>query len=137
MPTLGCPDRTRLDPGQGSVIRPRTDVLTAVNAQAATIAQRPSVPTYIALLRFTEAGAKDIGHSVSRALAFDDVARKAGVKIVGQWWTLGRYDGVLVLSCDDGTLIGRLLAELNAGGSVRCETTPAYDSEEFTARIRR
>jgi uncharacterized protein with GYD domain len=50
---------------------------------------------------------------------------------------LGRYDGVLVLSCDDGTRIGRLLAELNAGGSVRCETTPAYDSEEFAALVRR
>ena len=118
-------------------MRPRTDVLTAVNARAATVAHPPPVPTYIALLRFTEAGAKDIGKSVSRALAFDDIATKAGVKIVGQWWTLGRYDGVLVLSCDDGTRIGRLLAELNAGGSVRCETTPAYDSEEFAALVRR
>jgi uncharacterized protein with GYD domain len=55
---------------------------------------------YISLLRFTEQGAKNIKKSTNRAHEFDKVAAKSGVKIEGQFWTLGAYEGVLILSAD-------------------------------------
>jgi len=48
---------------------------------------------YIAPLRFTEQGAKTIKESASRAHAFDSATEKAGVKIEGQYRTVGAYDG--------------------------------------------
>jgi hypothetical protein len=45
--------------------------------------------TYISLLRFTEQGAKNIKKSTHRAHDFDKTAENSGVKIVGQYWTLG------------------------------------------------
>ena len=86
---------------------------------------------YIALLKFTEQGAKNIKKSSGRAHAFDQVAAKAGVKVDGQYWTMGRYDGVLVLSASDETKILHLLTSLAALGYVRTETMQAFVDTEF------
>ena len=55
---------------------------------------------YISLIRFTEKGAEHIKDSTKRARAFDDAAEKAGIKIVGQYWTIGSYDGVLIVEAE-------------------------------------
>ncbi|HZM01424.1 MAG TPA: GYD domain-containing protein [Candidatus Saccharimonadales bacterium] len=86
---------------------------------------------YIALLKFTEQGAKNIKKSTTRAHAFDKLAEKAGVKIEGQYWTMGRYDGVLILNADDATKALHWLTELAALGSVRTETLQAFADNEF------
>ena len=89
--------------------------------------------TYISLIRFTEKGAQAIKQSTKRAHAFDQAAEKAGVRIDGQYWTLGSYDGVLILSADKAEKALRCLAELAAGGYVKTETLPAFTDKEFEA----
>ena len=86
---------------------------------------------YIALLKFTEQGAKNVKKSTNRAHNFDKLADKAGVKVEGQYWTLGRYDGVLVLNADSESKILHLLTELAALGNVRTETMQAFIDTEF------
>jgi uncharacterized protein with GYD domain len=86
---------------------------------------------YIALLKFTEQGAKNVKKSTSRAHNFDKLADKAGVKVEGQYWTLGHYDGVLVLNADSESKILHLLTELAALGNVRTETMQAFIDTEF------
>lgn len=88
---------------------------------------------YIALIRFTEQGAKNIKESANRAHAFDAAADKAGVKIEGQYWTVGGYDGVLVLSADDENKLLHCLTELASRGNVRTETMRAFTDKEFVA----
>lgn len=88
---------------------------------------------YIALIRFTEEGAKKIKESASRAHAFDQAAEKAGVKIEAQYWTVGTYDGVLILSADDETKLLHCLTELAARGNVRTESLRAFTDKEFVA----
>jgi uncharacterized protein with GYD domain len=90
---------------------------------------------YISLLKFTEKGAKAIKQSTQRAQAFDKAAGKAGVKIEAQYWTLGAYDGVLVLRADSDKKALRCLAELVAGGFVTTETMPAFDQKEFKQMV--
>jgi uncharacterized protein with GYD domain len=89
------------------------------------------MPRYISLLRFTDKGAKEIKKSTSRAHAFDRAAAKAGVKVEGQYWTLGSYDGVLIISADNETKALHLLAELASQGNIRCETMVALTGEAF------
>ena len=90
---------------------------------------------YIALLKFTEQGAKDLKKSTTRAHNFDKLAAKAGVKVEGQYWTLGRYDGVLILSADSESKVLRVLTELAALGNVRTQTMQAFIDTEFDAIV--
>lgn len=86
---------------------------------------------YIALLKFTAQGAKNIKKSTDRAHQFDKLAAKSGVKVEGQFWTLGRFDGVLILSAENSQKILQLLASLAALGNVRTETLQTFNDQEF------
>jgi uncharacterized protein with GYD domain len=86
---------------------------------------------YISLLRFTERGAKNIQKSTNRAHNFDKIAAKAGVKIEGQYWTMGDCDGVLIISAEPEKNALHCLAQLAAQGNVRTETMPAFIDQEF------
>jgi len=88
---------------------------------------------YISLLRFTEQGAKNIKKSTARAHAFDKLAAKAGVKVDGQYWTMGKFDGILILSADRETKVLHLLTTLAALGNVRTATMQAFTDKEFDA----
>ncbi len=89
------------------------------------------MPRFISLLKFTEQGAKDIKKSTNRAHAFDRAAEKAGVTVEAQYWTIGRYDGVLIVNAPDEKKALHLLAELSSGGNVRSETMIALSDKEF------
>ena len=86
---------------------------------------------YISLLRFTEQGAKALKKSTNRAHSFDKIAAKAGVEIVGQYWTLGTYDGVLIINADSEQKALHCLSQLAAQGNVRTETMQAFIDKEF------
>jgi len=92
---------------------------------------------YVTLIQFTEKGAKDIKKSTSRARAFDKAAAKAGVTIEGQYWTFGRYDGVLILSADDQAKVLQCLLGLAALGYVKTETLVALNEGEFDGVVPR
>ena len=86
---------------------------------------------YIALLNFTAQGAKNIKKSTARAHQFYKLAAKSCVKVEGQFWTLGRYDGVLILSADDSRKVLQLLAALASLGNVRTQTLQTFTDNEF------
>lgn len=92
---------------------------------------------YIALLKFTEQGSKHIKKSTARAHTFDKLAAKAGVEVEGQYWTVGRYDGVLILSASDETQVLHMLTALASQGNVRAETMQAFVDTEFDAILGR
>ena len=86
---------------------------------------------YITLLKFTEKGSTNIKESTARAHAFDALAEKTGVSVEGQYWTMGRCDGVLILNADTEQKILHLLTELASLGNVRTETMQAFSDKEF------
>jgi uncharacterized protein with GYD domain len=92
---------------------------------------------YITLIKFTELGAKNIKKSTARAHAFDKAAEKSGVKIEGQYWTMGAYDGVLIISADDESKALHCLTELARDGAVRTETMRAFIDKEFDTIVGR
>jgi uncharacterized protein with GYD domain len=91
---------------------------------------------YISLIRFTERGARAIKESTKRAHAFDRAAEKAGVKIDGQYWSLGAYDGVLLLSASRPEQALHCLTELASAGYVKTETMPLFTDAEFDAIVK-
>lgn len=96
-----------------------------------TIHPNTTMHRYITLLNFTDKGSSHIKDSTSRAHAFDEIAAKSGVAVEGQFWTMGSYDGVLILTADSEHKILHLLAELAARGNVRTHTMQAFTDKEF------
>lgn len=92
---------------------------------------------YIALLQFTEQGVKNIQKSTDRAHAFDKLAEKAGVNVEGQYWTMGSYDGVLILSASDESKVLHMLTSLAKLGNVRTQTLQAFIDKEFDQIVSR
>lgn len=86
---------------------------------------------YVSLLRFTEKGSAGIKDSTQRAESFNLALAGTGVDIVGQYWTMGSYDGVLILEAASEEKILHYLAELSATGAVQPETMRAFDADEF------
>lgn len=93
--------------------------------------------TYISLLKFTEKGAKAIKQTISRASQFQKSAAKAGVKVIGQYWTMGSYDGVLVLQAAHENNVLRCMTELASLGYVTTHTLPAFEATEISKVVKR
>ena len=106
--------------------------MTNINNKKGTAMAR-----YISLLRFTEQGAKNMKKSTTRAHDFDKVAAKAGVKVEGQYWTMGKYDGVLILTADSEEQVLHMLTLLAGLGNVRTNTMQAFVDKEFDAIVGR
>ena len=92
---------------------------------------------YVSLLKFTDKGAKAIKDTATRAKQFRAAARKAGVKVVGQYWTLGDYDGVLILESNKAEQALHCLAELASLGHVTPHTLPAFTIDEIKSVMKR
>lgn len=83
--------------------------------------------TFIALLDYTDQGVKNLQDSPQRADAFNDYAEQRGVHIIGQYWTIGTHDGVLILDAPSDEAAASVLLHLAAGGNVRTTTLRAYE----------
>ena len=91
--------------------------------------------TYLSLIRFTEQGAKNIRDTRKRATAFRDAAKQAGVTVRDVYWTLGAYDGLLVLDAPDEQTVTRVMVDLGTLGNVRTQTMRAFDEGEIGAVV--
>jgi uncharacterized protein with GYD domain len=54
-----------------------------------------------------------------------------GCKVLHQWATLGEFDFVNVVDAPDVATVAKVSVALGARGSVRIETLPALDVEDF------
>ena len=87
--------------------------------------------TLIALLKETQHGEENIYDTVVRAERFRELAKSFNVEIKGLYWTMGGYDGVLILECPDAKTGSALLCRLGKYGEVRTETMQAYEAKDM------
>jgi uncharacterized protein with GYD domain len=87
--------------------------------------------TFITTLHFTEQGVKAVRDTCERAAAFEAMAKKLGVKVTGQYWTLGAFDGVIVCEAPDEATATAALLHLGALGNMRTQTARAFDAAEM------
>ncbi len=91
--------------------------------------------TFLALLTFTEKGIRNIKDSPHRADVFAQTAEAGGARVVQQFWTMGRYDGLLIIEAPDDATAGAVLLELAASGNVRTETLRAFEWADFQSLV--
>jgi uncharacterized protein with GYD domain len=92
--------------------------------------------TYIMLTRLTDKGAETIKENPTRIQAVDKEMEKFGAKVVAQYAVLGPFDFVTVIEAPDNMTVARVSAELAARGTVRIQTLPAVQINEFIAKFR-
>ncbi len=83
--------------------------------------------TYIVLLDYTDQGIRNLEDSPHRADEFNAFAEKAGVRIIGQYWTMGNHDGVLIIEAPTEEKAASVLLHLGNTGNVRTTTLRAFD----------
>jgi uncharacterized protein with GYD domain len=91
--------------------------------------------TYISLFNYTEQGVKNFKDTRKRAAAFEAMAKKSGVSVKTVFWTMGRYDGVVILDAPDDQAVTTTLLQLAAAGNVHTTTLRAFNGEEIDAII--
>jgi uncharacterized protein with GYD domain len=87
--------------------------------------------TFITTIKFTQQGIKGIDETTKRAAAFKAAAKKLGVKVANIYWTLGDYDGLLILEAPDDETATTALLHLGAMGNVHTTTTRAFSADEM------
>jgi uncharacterized protein with GYD domain len=65
------------------------------------------------------------------------MAKKMGVKIREVFWTLGSYDGALLLDSPDEETITAWSLSMGALGFVKTETLRAFPAKEFASILAR
>ena len=93
--------------------------------------------TLIALINETQQGEENITDSVGRAKRFQELASEYGVTVKGLYWTMGAYDGVLIIDAPDDETGAALLYRLTSQGAVRTHTLRAFNADEMGAILER
>jgi uncharacterized protein with GYD domain len=94
------------------------------------------MPTYIALLKWTQQGASNVKASPKRLDAGRKAFKKAGAEIKETYLTMGRYDLVCVIDAPDDETYARAMLQLGSAGNVQTETLKAFSEDQYRSIIK-
>jgi len=95
------------------------------------------MPTYIALMNWTDQGIRSAKDTVQRRDQAEGLAQKHGASIEQVYWTVGPYDLVAILQAPDDESATAMTLELGSGGNLRTTTLRAFDREEMSGIVQR
>ena len=89
------------------------------------------MPTYVALITWTDQGVRNYQDTVDRYEAASKLMESLGARFTDIYWTLGEYDIVSVIDApDDATVMASLLAASSLG-NIRTKTLRALGPDEM------
>ncbi len=89
------------------------------------------MPTYIALLNFTEQGVKTIKDLPARIAGGRQQMESKGAKLHSYFLTMGQYDAVAIVEAPDDETMASLLLMQAGVGNIRTTTLRAFTEEEI------
>jgi uncharacterized protein with GYD domain len=95
------------------------------------------MPTYVALMNWTDQGVSNVRDTVHRRDQADALAEKHGARIEQVYWTVGPYDIVTILEGPDDESVTAMLLELGSAGNLRTTTLRAYERDEMSGIVQR
>ncbi len=93
------------------------------------------MPTYIALLDWTEQGVQNFKDSVDRYEAAAQQFEKVGVTFKDVYWTLGTHDLVAIVDAPDDETVAAALLMTASQGNIRTTTLRAFSADEMRGVI--
>ena len=89
------------------------------------------MPTYIALINWTQKGIENIKDSPDRAATWKAAVKQSGCEAKSFFMTMGDYDLVTVVEAPDDETYARLTLAVAALGNIRTKTLRAFTEEEY------
>jgi uncharacterized protein with GYD domain len=89
------------------------------------------MPHYVVLYRFTDQGRKNIKETVKRAAEVRKRNEERGFKVVGHYWTTGRFDLVAVVDAPSEDAMAAGMLGISETGNVSSETMRAFTDQEM------
>jgi uncharacterized protein with GYD domain len=99
--------------------------------------EEQDMPTYIALVNWTEQGIGNVKETLERADKSAELAQKHGCSLSQLYWTVGPYDLVSIVEAPDDESATAYLLDVGSRGDVRTTTLRAYDREQVSGIIQR
>lgn len=93
--------------------------------------------TYVILAKFTEQGIRNIGQTGERRKAAEQWAAAHGGRLVEVYYTLGRYDLIIVAELPGEDVALEFGFQIGSLGNIRTETLRAFSGEEAAAIAQR
>ncbi|MCM8775969.1 MAG: GYD domain-containing protein [Candidatus Omnitrophica bacterium] len=90
---------------------------------------------YVILANFTAKGFRAVKDTGNRAQVFRSMAQKMGVTVKNIFWTLGRYDVVLILEAPSDEKVAGLMMKLGTLGNLTTQTLRAFTEEQIESLI--
>ena len=90
------------------------------------------MPAYISLFNFTEQGIHNVKDTVQRAQMVKKQTEAAGGRVIGVWWLMGQYDGILISESPNEETAMRQLIATGMAGNIRTTTMRAFSEDEMT-----
>ena len=95
--------------------------------------------SYVCLIQFSDQGIRNIQDTVKRGDAAIAEAQKMGMKIVEEYWTMGVYDGVVIMEAPDDETMSAFILKVGSLGNVKGQTLRAFrrnEMEKILAKIK-
>ena len=93
------------------------------------------MPTYIALIDWTDQGVRNFKDSVDRYEAAESAFEGLGVRFTDTWWTLGTHDMIATVEAPDDEMLAAALLSVAGQGNIRTTTLRAFSREEMRTVI--
>ena len=87
--------------------------------------------SYVCLIQLKEQGIRNIQDTVKRGDAAIAEAKKLGMKIVEEYWTMGAYDGVVIIEAPDDETMSAFILKVGSLGNVKAQTLRAFRRDEM------
>ncbi|MGC2625193.1 MAG: GYD domain-containing protein [Candidatus Udaeobacter sp.] len=87
--------------------------------------------SYVCLIQFSDQGIRNIQDTVKRGDAAMAEANKMGMKIVEEYWTMGAYDGVVIIEAPDDETMSAFILKVGSLGNVKAQTLRAFRRSEM------
>lgn len=95
------------------------------------------MPIYISLINLTDQGMRTIKDDPARVKAATQIAQREGARIIGEWWTMGQYDAVMITEAPDEETMNRFLLGAGRQGNIRTITMRGFTQDEILAILQR
>ena len=87
--------------------------------------------SYVCLIQFSDQGIRNIQDTVKRGDAAIAEAKKLGMKIIEEYWTMGAYDGVVIIEAPDDETMSAFILKVGSLGNVKAQTLRAFRRNEM------
>ena len=94
------------------------------------------MPTYIAMLKWTQQGIKNVSESPTRLDAVRTALKKDGVNLKEMYMVTGRHDMIIVLDAPNDVALAKAMLKAASQGNVTTETCRAFTEDEYRAIIK-